>query len=73
MIITLKSIMSFEVMVVNLYFLGICFGHAFFKACQYATTNKRMCKSVKYVSIKFAKSNLQSALQFTMSNVFNKR
>jgi hypothetical protein len=31
-----------------------------------------MCKSVKYVSIKFAKSNLQNALQFAISNVFNK-
>jgi hypothetical protein len=33
--------------------------------------NKK-CKSTKYVSIKFAKSNLQSALQFTISNVFIK-
>jgi hypothetical protein len=30
------------------------FGHVFFKACQYATTNKKNCRILKFVSIKFA-------------------
>jgi hypothetical protein len=32
-------------------FQSTCFGHAFSKACQYATTKKTMCKDLKYVSI----------------------
>jgi hypothetical protein len=32
---TLKSIVSCDMLGLE----GICFGHAFFKACQYATTN----------------------------------
>lgn len=33
------------------YFQGNCFGHTFSKACKYATTNEKVNKSFKYVSI----------------------
>jgi len=33
-------------------FNGTCFGHVFFKTCQDATTKKKVCKNIKFVSIK---------------------
>ncbi len=33
-------------------FQGTCFGHVFSKVCQYATIDGKVCKSLKYVSIK---------------------
>jgi len=32
--------------------------HAFFKACQHVIENQRVCKSLKYVSIKSTQTNL---------------
>jgi hypothetical protein len=39
MTIALKSIISCDMLGLKESFQGICFGHAFFKACQNATTN----------------------------------
>jgi hypothetical protein len=33
-------------------FQGTCFGHVFSKTCKYGTTNKNVCKDLKYVSVK---------------------
>jgi hypothetical protein len=38
---------------------GICFGHAFFKACQYAATYEYFGKSLTYVSIKIGQGDIQ--------------
>jgi hypothetical protein len=35
---TLKSIVSYDMLGLEESFQGTCFGHAFSKACQYATT-----------------------------------
>jgi len=35
-------------------FKGTCFGHAFSKMCQYATIDTKVCKSLRYISIKVA-------------------
>jgi hypothetical protein len=35
-------------------FQGYCFGHAFFKAYQYAKIDNKMCKNLKEMSITFA-------------------
>jgi hypothetical protein len=41
----------------NFFFYKICFGHAFSKTCQYATTNDKVYKAL-YVSIKVAQGDL---------------
>jgi hypothetical protein len=43
---TLKSIVSCDMLGLEESFQGICFGHAFFKACQYATTKEKVCKKL---------------------------
>jgi hypothetical protein len=46
MIVALKSIVSCDVLGLEIFFEGTCFGHAFSKACQYATTNEKVCKDL---------------------------
>jgi hypothetical protein len=43
-------------------FLGICFGHAFFKVYQYAKVKEKVCKDLQYVSIKSAQGDLQKCI-----------
>jgi hypothetical protein len=52
MTITLKSIMKYEVMVLDENFQGICFGHVFFKTCQYVTIDEKFYKHFIFISIK---------------------
>jgi len=51
---TFKFIINCEVLGLEESFNGTCFGHAFSKTCQYANVQERVCKNLKYVSIKFA-------------------
>jgi hypothetical protein len=51
-IISLKSIVKCQVLPFNENFQGICFGHVFSKACQYLTTNEKVCKKLKFIYIK---------------------
>ncbi len=51
MVFPLKSVISCETLGLQKSF-GIYFGHVFSKACQYATTDEKMCKNLKYVFIK---------------------
>jgi hypothetical protein len=50
----LKSVIKCEIFSLNESFQGVCFGHAFSKACQYATTKEKVCKNFKFVLIKYA-------------------
>ncbi len=50
----LKFVVNCEGLGLKESFNGTCFGHAFFKTCQYVIAKKRVCKNLKYVSIKFA-------------------
>jgi len=50
----LKFIIKCETLGLEKNFQGTCFDHIFPKACQYATTDDKVYKSLKYVSIKFA-------------------
>jgi hypothetical protein len=52
MIATLKYIRSCDILSLTKKIQGSCFGHAFFKACQYASPNKEVCKGLKYVFVK---------------------
>ncbi len=38
------------------------FGHVFPKACQYVTTNEKVCINLRYVSIKANQANLQKCM-----------
>jgi hypothetical protein len=54
----LKFVVNDEVLGLQESFDGICFGQEFSKTCQYAIVKERLCKSLKYVSIKSAQSNI---------------
>jgi hypothetical protein len=44
MTMSLKSIMRYEILGLDESFQSICFSHAFFKTCQYATIGKKVNK-----------------------------
>jgi hypothetical protein len=46
--------MSYEYLGLEESFQGTCFGHALSKASQYSTIEEKVCKNLKFVSIKFA-------------------
>ncbi len=54
MIITLRSIVTCETLGVMESFHGTYFGHAFFKACQYAIVGKKVSRGLKCVFAKYA-------------------
>ncbi len=58
----LKSIVSCDMLGLEEIFQGTCFGHAFSKACQYATTKEKICKDLQYMLIKFSQGNLQKCI-----------
>jgi hypothetical protein len=60
MISVLKSVINCEFLGLEKNFQGICFGHAFSKACQYGIVKEKTYKNLKYVSIKFASVGLRS-------------
>ncbi len=43
-------------------FEGVCFGHAFFKTCQYAIYNEKISSSLQCVNIKYAQSLIQACI-----------
>ncbi len=64
MINALKSIISCECLSLEESFQGSCFGHVFVKACQYGSTNEKVCKNLKYVSIKFTHADLHKCISW---------
>ncbi len=62
MTIALKSIVKCEIFGLDESFQGACFGHVFSKACQYVTTNEKVCKNLKLVSIKSTQLDLQRCI-----------
>jgi len=54
----LTSVLKCETLGLEESFQGTCFGHVFSKACQYATIDDKVCKNLKYVSIKYAQIDL---------------
>jgi hypothetical protein len=43
-------------------FEGVCFGHALFKACQYAIFSEKIRLGLQLVNIKFAQSSIQACI-----------
>jgi hypothetical protein len=58
----LKSIVKCDSLGIEESFQGTCFGHAFSKACQYGTVEEKVCKNLKYVSIKSPQVDLQKCI-----------
>jgi hypothetical protein len=50
----LKFVIKCEALGLEENFKKTCLGYAFFRACQYAISDEKVCKGFKYVSIKFA-------------------
>ncbi len=49
---TIKYMMNCEVLGMEESFLSTCFGHAFFKTCQYGIVEKKVCKNLNHIFIK---------------------
>jgi hypothetical protein len=58
----LKYVVNCESFGIKGSFQGICFGHAFSKACQYGTTKEKICINLKCVIIKSAQAYLQKCI-----------
>ncbi len=59
---TLKAVVNCEPLGLKESFKNTCFGHAFSKASQYYTPKEKVCKDLKYVSIKSAQAHLQKCI-----------
>jgi hypothetical protein len=59
MIVTLKLVVRWEVLGLEENFKGIYFGHALSKACQYATIDEKVYRTLKYVFLKITQGDLQ--------------
>jgi hypothetical protein len=51
MTLTLKFVLNYELLGLEVNFQGTCFGHALSQAYQYGTTNEKVCKSFRVVSL----------------------
>jgi hypothetical protein len=58
MIGALKFVVNCESLGIEERFQATCFGHAFSKACQYGSVEKKVYNNLKYFSIKFGQTNL---------------
>jgi hypothetical protein len=62
MIITLKFIVSYDILGLAKKFSRVVFWHTFLKACQYALVDKKICKGLKYVFIKIVQFDLHKCI-----------
>jgi hypothetical protein len=62
MTIALKIVVNYESFGLEESFQGTCFGHDFSKACQYGTVKEKVCKNLKYISIKSVQTDLQKCI-----------
>jgi hypothetical protein len=62
MTIALKVVVNYEALGLKESFQGTCFRHAFLKACQHGIAKEKVCKDLKYVSIKFTQVDLQKCI-----------
>jgi hypothetical protein len=58
----LKYIIKYGTSGLKESFQGTYFGHVFSKACQYATTDNKVCRNLKFVSIKSTQVNFQKSI-----------
>jgi hypothetical protein len=70
---TLKYIMNCEILGMEESVESTYFGHAFSKACQYRTIEKKVYKNLKHISIKSVKSNIQNCITWPKKSRKRKR
>ncbi len=58
----MKAIVNCQPFGLEKSFQGTCFGHVFSKACQYGTAWEKVCRDLKYVSIKFVQAYIQKCI-----------
>jgi hypothetical protein len=58
----LKFVVKCETLGLEESFQGTCFCHAFSRTCQYATTDDKVYKNLKYVFIKFTQTCLHKCI-----------
>jgi hypothetical protein len=58
----LRLVIGSEIVDLKKKFKTIFFSNAFLKTYQYVTLNEKVCKSLKYAFIKFAKENLEKSI-----------
>jgi hypothetical protein len=58
MTMALKIVINCDILKVEESFNGACFGHAFSKTCQYVTIEEKVCKNMKFISIKSVQFNI---------------
>jgi hypothetical protein len=58
----LKYVVSCETLGLQESFNGTYFGMLLSKACQYVTTNEKVCINLRYVSIKANQADLQKCM-----------
>jgi hypothetical protein len=47
-----KIVINCDILGLEESFNGTCFGHVFSKTCQYAIIEEKICKNLKFISIK---------------------
>jgi hypothetical protein len=62
MTLALRFVVSYDILGLEENFNGSCFGHAFSKSCQYGTTEKKVCKDMRFVSIKNVQYNIKKCI-----------
>jgi hypothetical protein len=62
---SLTSVASCPVLGLETPYSRTCFGHVMSKVCQHATTDEKVCTSMKKVSVKVAQAKLQSTITWT--------
>ncbi len=65
MTISLKLIVSCDILGLEDSFQGTDFGLAFSTACQYALTNEKVCKGFKYVFVKTTQSDIYKCINWS--------
>jgi len=58
----LKIVVNCDVLKLEESFNGTHFGCAFSKTCQYVTIEEKICKDLKFVSIKLAESDIHKCI-----------
>ncbi len=57
-----KIVVNCDALKLEESFNGTHFGCAFFKTCQYVTIEEKICKDLKFVSIKLAESDIHKCI-----------
>jgi hypothetical protein len=60
--------MSYQIIGMLTPFVGVCWGHAMSKCCQYATDDTKVCAGLILISIKLTQFVLQKTIILTQKS-----